>query len=265
MGQFLRDETIENINISEQSITRIGNLFIKRAQELNASLPENAPDEKKQVVELIIRYDGKGYRFYQIEDLLECFRIAKSVERIVISMESQETISLGGEAGTRLMVRFDALQPDTCRLIVTDDNSDWVAASYSMLHEILGSMKNNSGLIRNSWTPFAIQIVGVVVGFIASLLVAIKLTPNIKVESAFVVSFIFVFLVFSNIWSYLNPQIQRFIYYIFPNINFKRFGKERLNWLGQNLIGGILLLLAVYFLSELFGFVGTVLEEYVLK
>ena len=72
----------------------------------------------------------------------------------------------------------------------------------------------------------------------------------LAVESPFVISFIFVFLLFSNTWTYLNQLILRVLNMAFPNIKFIRQGREHLHWLIQAVVGGAVGAVVLYFLSQ---------------
>ncbi|MDP5147780.1 hypothetical protein ORI98_15165 [Shewanella sp. ULN5] len=266
MGGFLRDEIVSNLSIDEEALTLISDEMLMRANAINQLLPEAGKNhDQQQIVTFIIRFDNKGYRLYHIDDVLRHYRVAQAVERIIITMESTESIRSNRQFGTHLEVRFDINDTRNCSLAVSSENSDWVESTYSTISELINKLKNKNGFIRNGWTPFTVQISGVVAGFILSLWAAMKITPHLTVESAFVVSFLFAFLVFSNIWTYLSQQILNGIGYFFPNIRFERKGKEKLHWLIQTVIGGLVVAIALYVINLLFGYVGSVLGEFIAK
>ena len=266
MGSFLRDEVLTNLDINEESLIRISDEFIKRATLINQALPNNGEgSNEQQLVTYIIRFDNKGYRFYNIAEVLRHYRSANKIERIVITMGSAETIRSNRMWGKYLEICFDAKDPSRCNMVVSSDINDWVESSYSTLSELLGKLKSKSRFIRNGWTPFAVQIFGVIVGFILSLWAATRVAPFLKIESGFVVSFILAFLLFSNIWTYLNQQILLLINHIFPNIRLQRSGKDRLHWCLQTLIGGFVVAAALYLIDAIFGYAGSILGELIIK
>jgi hypothetical protein len=264
MERFLRDENINNLTINEDSLIRISDDLLLKADSINKTLPENgAGNDKQQIVTFIIRLDNKGYRFYHIDDVLRHYRTAKKVERIVITMESIEAIKTNRIGGTHIEVRFDINDKNNCLISVSSDNSDFVESSYSTVSEVIESLKNKNGLIRNGWTPFIVQITGVILGFIFSLWAAMKIAPQLKIESPFFVSVLFTFLVFSNVWTYLNQQILNLLSYCFPNILFSRKGKDNLHWLMQTIIGGIVLAITLYLINMGLGYIGRVLGQFI--
>jgi len=266
MGRFLRDEYIANLSIDEEYLIRLSDEFTKRADLINQESSGNgAENVKQQLVIYIIRFDNKGYRFHDLDEALRHYRAAGKVERIILCMESLESMSSNRMLGTHMEVRFDLKDPSNCFFSVSSESSDVVESSYSTLSDLLSKLRNKNGLIRNGWTSFLVQISGVVAGFIISLWAAIKISPSLLLESAFVVSFIFAFLVFSNVWTYLNPQILNLINYYFPNIRFERKGRTRLYWLPQTVVGGVVLAIVIFLLDLVFGWVGSILENYVVK
>jgi hypothetical protein len=269
VGRFLRDENVSNLSIDEEALTLISDELLARANVINELLPDkdkgHKQQQQQQIVTYIIRFDNKGYRLYQIDDVLKHYRVAQKVERIIVTMESIESIHSNRMTGTHLEVRFDVNNNGNCSVSVSAENSDWVESSYSTVSELLSKLKTKSGLIRNGWTPFLVQITGIIIGFILSLWAALQISPHLTIESAFVVSFLFAFLVFSNIWTYLNQQILNLVSYFFPNIRFERKGKEKLHWLAQTVIGGVVVAVALYFINLLFGYVGSVLGEFIAK
>jgi hypothetical protein len=94
--------------------------------------------------------------------------------------------------------------------------------------------------------------VGVTLGFVLSLWAATKLAPKLSIENAFVFTFFFILLIFSNTWTYVNQLILRVVNLAFPNVKFLRRDKERLHWLLQAVIGGIAGAAVLFFLNQVF-------------
>jgi hypothetical protein len=117
--------------------------------------------------------------------------------------------------------------------------------------------------VQTAWTGLFVQLFGLVFGFLLSLWAAVKIAPHLTIESPFVISFIFALLVFSNIWTILNAQILRLINFWFPNLYFKRAGRESpwLNGILITLVGALVL----YLLNMLWGWIGGVLGTFVGK
>jgi hypothetical protein len=144
-------------------------------------------------------------------------------------------------------------------LTVTADNKDWTDATFSSITEILVGQKSWSRLVRTPWTGLLIQLTGLVLGFGLSLWAAAQISPMLNVDNAFVVTFLFAFLIYSNIWGYVNQQIARFIDFAFPNIRFKRIGKDWLHTTFQAVVLGLAITFSAYLIDEFFKFIGSVL------
>lgn len=263
MGRYLRDEQLTNLTISEESIRQVSDLFVEKANNINQPLPNNGlNDLKGVVVTYTIRFDNKGYRYYNVDHMLRDFRAAKKVERVIIRMESAESMNSNQAVGTCTEARFD-MNMAASILLVTTDSSDWVESTYTSLSELIVGFKNKHGYIRSGWTPFLIQISGVILGFGLSIWAAYSWAPKLLIDNAVVVIFLFAFLFFSNIWSYLNPKILLFIDILFPNVKFQREDKDRLHWLVQILIGSSLVAILFGMINQAFNYIFFVLNTYV--
>lgn len=265
MGSFLRDEFVKNISVDENALIQINEFFQEKETEINISLG-NMAQQREKVVHLtyIIRFDKKGYRFHDFDDVIKCYREAHEVERVIFTLESTESTGSNRLLGTVIELRLDTKDSKNTNMTLSSDDRNMVDASFANLSELISKHKNINHLIRNKWTQFAIQIIGVVAGFIVSLWVAIKLAPHLKIQTPFVFSFLFIFLVFSNIWSYLNQQIINLVNYCFPNLRFKRHSKDSIHWVLQTLIGGIVLAIVLFILEKIFSYVGEILNGLVI-
>ncbi len=264
MGRFLRDENVKNISLNEESLNQLSELFCERAVQINKSL--NADYEnKEQLVSYIIRFDNKGHRFYEIDEAIRQYRNAGNVERFIITMDSLENINTNGLNGTKMEARFDIGNKDNCCISVSSENNDWVESSYSTLNDFIKKNKNNNGIIRTSWTPFLVQILGVLFGLTFSIWAALRISPSVDVENSFILSFLFCLLIYSNIWNHLNERVLYFIGFLFPNVRFERQGKERTRWLFQAIVGGISVALTLCLVNMGFTFIGSVIKEIITK
>ena len=264
MSQFLRDATIKNINVDESLLKALNHFFISKANKSNNNMPEIDGNEKKRlIVSYIIRFDQKGYRFYDFQEIMKFYNQASNVERIILTLESIESGSSNHNIGTSLELKLDAKDINNCSLIVSSDDDNWVDSIFTGVQELLNQHHNKSGLVKNNWTYLLVQIFGVIFGFVFSLLATIKITPFLKIENAFVITFLFIFLIFSNLWTFINPQIAKVLNYYFPNLRFKRKGKETLHWLIQTVIGGLVIAVTLFLLNKILEFVGSVLSEFI--
>ncbi len=265
MAHYLRDEQISNTSVNADSLAQLSAVFIDRVNTLNASVPEIDDGTSKAFLTYIIRFDNKGYRVFSLEDLLRYFQLAKEVERVVFTIESGHSLRTNRAIGTYLELRLDEKDPNACILTVTSDDKDWVDASFSAIHDVLTKCKNKNGWARTAWTQFGVQIIGVTLGFVLSLWAAARIAPRLAFENSFVIAFLFVLLMFSNVWTYLNQRILWLLSAVFPNLKFYRPDKERLHWLMQAIVGGIVFASIMYVLSLVFSFLVDILGGFVRK
>ncbi len=255
MAFYLKDERITNLTVDIKSIENITLAFIDRLNSLN--IGENADDKspKKGLLNFIIRFDNKGYRVFSFAELKNYYGQAKDIERIFFTIETGESIRSNRNTGTYLELRLDKNDVNNCFLTVTSDNKDWVDASFSAVQEVVHKYKNRNGYVRTAWTPFVIQILGVVLGFTVCLWFSLKLAPLFNFENPFIITFLFFLLLYSNILAFLNSQLLRLINNLFPNIRFVREDKERIHWLVRTMVGSSIFGIIIYLLSLLQNFI----------
>lgn len=262
MAFYLRDQHVENIYADSDSLTLISNVFAERLAQLKLIATDGVAQASTAFFTYIIRFDNKGYRVFSLEELMQYFNQANKVERVIFTVESVAAMSSNRNTGAYLELCLDANEPARCILVASSDHKDWTEASFAAVHEVLAKCKTRNGLASNPWTCLAIQIFGVVLGFVISLWLAFKVAPSAKFENSFVITFLFILLVFSNIWGYLNQTILRQITKLFPNIEFIRPVKEKLHWLLQAIVGSAAFASVVYILGSAFSFLMKVLAEF---
>jgi len=250
MAHFLRDAQVANITIDREALIRLASIFESRCE----SLLEGEDDENHLFY--VIRFDDKGYRIFSIEELLKYFDQAKEIERVIFTVESTDSVSTNRNVGSCLELRLDSKDKNRCYLSVTSDDKDWVDVSFSAVTEVLDKFKNQNSWARSELMELFIQLGGVFVGFLLSLWAALVIAPKISVENAFVVTFLFALLIFSNTWSYFRAGILKYVEKYFPNLTFLRPKKDRLHWLIQTIIGGIIVAFVLFLLDKGFGFLG---------
>lgn len=265
MTDFLRDEVLKSLTIDEAAIRELDDALCSS----NANMPENLEQQdtgQRSIIHYVIRFDNKGYRVSSIEDLLKYFHKAKYVERVICTAESVNSIRTGRQAGSFIDLAIDCRDPSRCLLSVSSDNVDWVNSSFSNIKDVLAGYRNRNGWARSVWSQLSIQLIAVFVTFLGSLWAAVAFSPRIQVENAFFLIFLFVFLVFSNLWGYVNQRLLALIDVVFPNIRFYRPNRDRLHWLFQNLIGGVVVLIVgsviLFVLNLLFDYFVTVFGKY---
>jgi hypothetical protein len=265
MAHYLRDQQIANVSVTEENLIQLSALFSERLGTLNASTTEADIPDKRAFLTYIIRFDNKGYRVFSIDDLLKYFRLAKVVERILLTVETAESLRSNRAIGTVLELRLDEKDPNSSFLTVTSDDKDWVDASFAAVEEGLAKYKNRNHWVRSAWTAFGVQLVGVTLGFLLSLWAATKISPKLTIENAFVFAFLFFLIIFSNTWTYLNHLLLRLLNTAFPNIKFLRRDKERLHWLLQAVVGGIVGAAVLYAIGQAAAFLLDLLSTLVTK
>jgi len=263
MGSFLRDEYVRNVTINEDALRVLSDYFLERAAQVNAG--PNQQKDKTVFVSYVIRFDNKGYRFTNYDDVEKFYLQATEVERVILTLESPESLRSNRMFGTYMELRLDSRDMNNCVLVTSSDDQNWVDSAFCGVRELIEKQTNRNKYVRNAWTHFLVQIAGVTLGFILSLWAALKVAPYLTIENAFVVSFLFTFLVFSNIWTYINQQILLVLNHYFPNLRFTRKGKDRLHWLLQALVAGIVVAFTLFALNLLFSFVGRMVGAFIAK
>jgi hypothetical protein len=261
MARYLRDVRLSNISIKEDSIVQIAEVFEARALALQQSADAQEDTDGMPFLTFILRFDDKGCRFFTIEELLHNFHRAKNVERIIFTIETVTSFKTNRTVGDHLELRFDKYDENNNILSVTSDDSDWVDSSFSAVQEILNRCKTNYGWARSTWSALGIQILGVVGGFGLSLWAAARIAKQLSIENAFLITFLFTLLIFSNIWSYISNVVLKYVHQVFPNVQFYRPDKDRVNWFMQAVIGGVAATLAWYILNNVVTYIGEFLSE----
>lgn len=266
MSHFLRDQLLNNLTIHKDSLKHINSIFEARGQTAKTNINElDEHKNRKAFLTYIIRFENKGYRVFSLDELFSLFNNAKNVERVIYTLEDTESLQTNRSAGTFLELRLDAQDQNMCLLHATSDDRDWVESSISSVHEALEKYKNKNGLFRTNWTQFAVQIFGVLIGFIFSIWGALKIAPKVLIDNAFLIMFILLFLVFSNIWTFVYQKILSYINLIFPNIKFVRQNKYALHWMQQAVTGTLLVSIMVFLLNKGFVFFAEILASFLNK
>jgi hypothetical protein len=266
--RFLRDIRVSNVTISENVLQLVHELLVDRCMAVNAAIDQRdltdaEKADEKLGLSYVIRLDNRGYRLQDANEALRYFQQASEVERIIFTLDSAKSERTGRNYGAYFELRLDAKDVNNCSIQASSDNGDVVDSVYNGLIEIIQKGKNNNGWVRNTWTQLVVQVLGVGIGFVLSLIAAIKTAPNLNVENALVLTFIFAFLIFSNAWGFINQQILRLLNYSFPNIRFERQGKAGIHWLVQTLVGGLLIAFFLFIFGQTMGWLGGVLGAYV--
>lgn len=258
MAFYIRDQHVQNLSLDAEALTQINGTFAERFEQLLAILPEN----KNAFFTYIIRFDNKGYRVFSIEELLRYFNQAHTVERVIFTIESDDSLNSNRNSGAYLELCLDSQEPARCVLVSSSDTKDWAEASFAAVHEVLAKHHTRNGLARSAWTNLLVQLLGVALGFFVSMWFAFKVAPNLKVENGFVISFLFILLVFSNIWGYLNQLFLAQLNRLFPNIQFIRPQKAQLHWVLQAIIGSAAFAIVLFLMGQGFSFMSEILAGF---
>lgn len=263
MPNYLRDQFVKNVSISEDGLRQLGALFEERAEALRVLKRKAGGDEDPVFVTYVIRFDEKGYRMFSVEDVVRRFDNAVYVERIVFRLETASSMRSSEIFGEVMEVSLDNKEGARSYFKIMSDDNEWVEASFTALHSVFLRFKNSHGMVSNAWTMLFIQLCGVVVGFSLSLYAAMKIAPKLTVSNAFEFSFIFMLLVFSNIWTYLNGIILRLIAWAFPSIRFVRRDRDKYSWIARAIVEAAIGGLVLYMVAQLGSFVVQAIDSIV--
>ena len=262
MAKYLRDEQLSNLRIDIDALIQIADSLAWREVSMLEYLNpehENAPET---FLTFLIRFDEKGYRVFEKHQLLEYFQSATRVERVIFELISGAALRSNRQAGSYLDLRLDVDERAPCFLTVSSDDEDWMNATFTVVKDILQTRQSRNYLIRNSWVELIIQLFGVAAGFFVSLWGASLIAPELKLENAFLVSFVLVLLVFSNLWVPIRLKALALLVRSFPTIRFYRHNRDRMHWLYEAIVGGVVVAGTLYVLHWSFLSAGKLLGKF---
>ena len=260
MAHFLRDQHVRNLWVEADTFDELSRALAAAAGTMPVTNDQNGQPQQPHLT-YIIRFDNKGYRVFSLTDLLSHFRIARYVERVILTLESSEALRTNRAIGSYAEIRLDHKEEKNCYVSVSSDNGQWVDATYGAIHDILAKQKTFNGLFRGAWMQLIAQLVGVAAGFAISVWGASTIAPYLQVENAFLIAFLLALLIFSNLWTYLNRQLVTGMWRLFPNLDFRRPSKWKYLWLGQTIVGSIVVAVVFYLLNIAFTYIGKVLGQ----
>lgn len=217
MKSTLRDKYLRNITISEKTLTGLNSKLIDIIDITNQ---QETDTNKKIFLTYIIRFDEKGRSLFSFQEALKCYKDAKRIERFIFAIDCVQSYH-NKMFGKSIAIHFDAFDQNNCKIVIQGDDSNWVDNTYSALMDVLEKTKNYNFIIRNSITPFLVQVGGVIVGILLSIRGAQWLEPRLKIQYALPFAFVIVFLLFSNFWTYLYTALLRCVDRLWPNATFK--------------------------------------------
>lgn len=262
MSQYLRDESLKNLSLSESALTKINDDFQDMENQINKNLDMKSTDEnirkKISLLSYIIRFDNKGFKLFSFDKALKHFQDAHHVERFIFVLESVESIRTNRLAGKSIELWLDAGGASAIKLTVQDDDISWVDSVFCRIRERLNKYRNKNFIIQNRWIPFVVQLLGVIAGFIISLWAAIKISPKLAIENSIAFTFVIAFLLFSNIWTLLYEGILRCLNYFWPSISFKE--KGNLHWLIKALISSAFVGIFLFIINRIFLYLSNIMK-----
>jgi len=146
-------------------------------------------------------------------------------------------------------------------LTVSSEDEEWVNCTFTDITTVLIRYKNRNAYFRNIAVDLLVQFFGITIGFFASLWGASIIAPKLSIENAYLISFIIILILFSNLWTPIKKWLDSILCNSFPKIKFYRLKQDRMHWLLQTIVGGITVASALYILSWIFTYVGTVLGD----
>ena len=227
MSAYLKDCFIPYHTIGVDELEEINRELLAVLSDL-----ENKQEPEKAILVYTLRYDGMGIIRHDFREIKDCFERAGTIERLVLELVSAR--QLHNNMGKKIQLWFESLDPGRCQLVVTDDDEQWVDNMYKRLSARLLHYKNHNWVLRHSLAELFIQLLGVVAGFSACLILARLFAPYIKVQHSFFILLIGLFLIFSNLWTFILVMIGKARDKFWPATSFKQ---KPLGILGQSLVG----------------------------
>lgn len=225
MPSFIRDVIVSNVVMSDDAIQELNAAFLQRVAAHNASTQDM---ERQLTPTYVVRFDNRGYRTFSAEEAWSYYTSANTVERLVLQAECNIGISTNHRVGEQVEIKLDSDRQATSHIIVGGESKDWVEATFTALEAVLVRRKNvATAVVRTQWMALVVQLIGVSVGLLLCLWLATLSAPYLKdVEYPRALSFAFWFLVYSNLWIYIQQRTLAGIEMLFPNVRFSRKGEH---------------------------------------
>lgn len=244
MSDYLKDHYIPFHTIGSKQLEEINH-------ELQAIIEEAASKDNLLRLVYTMRYDGMGIR-RDFQEIRDCFDRARKVERFIFEVTGPNYLT--NNLGKRIQLWFELHKPESCLLVVEDDDEKWVDNVFKRLSTRLSHYKNHNEILRHPLTELVIQLFGVTAGFSACLIFASLLSPHIKIQHSFFVLFIGLLIIFSNLWTFILSLIGKVRDKYWPATSFK---KKPLGLIGQAFLGLVISVL----LTSLLKWAWNILEK----
>ncbi len=229
MGYYLRDQMVLNVTIKELDICALSHAIVA-ALESSPTLQSEEP-----MLHYTIRFDEQGNQAFSLSELIDFFKGAEAVERLVMTLETQQAANSNRNLGAYIDIYLDRMDSSRCYFRVSSNEQWWVNAHFSAIERIFSKLKNRNGIVR--WQPFTVfvQASAMVVGYALSLVAAQAIAPSLAIDNAIIFAFIFVLLVYSHLWSLVGPALSRYLNRGFPLVRFDNGKRTVADWLFQGL------------------------------
>ena len=211
--------------MSDDAIRELHGVFMQRVNTHNQNTPD---DDRKLTPTYIVRFDDRGYRTFSADEAWAYYKNADKVERLVIGADCKLGIRTNQLIGEQLEIRLDADRQSISYIIVGGESKDWVETTFTALEAALFRNKSLvTSIVRTQWMGLVVQLIGVFFGLLLCLWLATLSAPHLKtVEYPRALSFAFWFLVYSNLWSYIQQRALAGLGVLFPNVRFSRAGEH---------------------------------------
>ena len=97
MSQFLRDEYLCNLTITEDGLRKINDdieeIVLQENGLLNTQFSGQDLTSHLLIQSYIIRFDGKGFRLFEFGKALKYYQDSKKVERFIFVVDSMKSIN----------------------------------------------------------------------------------------------------------------------------------------------------------------------------
>jgi hypothetical protein len=261
---FLRDKHVQSVEVDEARLRQFIQIFEGFLADKTAGMqPLQAATE--WFLSYIVRLDEKGYKVFSGNEVINLFTQADVVERVILSVDSKLSLNTNRQQGTWVELKLDAFTVNNSWLNVASENRTDVDAMYAVVDGALTSAKNRFGVARSAPARFAIQLVGVILCFVLSLWGASVISSRLAVQNAFPLAFLFVFVLFSNAWTFIQPWALRRIDRLFPNVYFKRASRERWTWLWQTLVASAIFAVLTALALVMFNYIAAALNPFIVS
>lgn len=225
MPSYIRDLMVRNVVLDDDAIQELNATILRRVNALNSS----TQDPERQLSQIyVVRFDGRGYRTFSVDEAWSYYKSATRVERVILQAESRTGLNTNHMFGEQIEVRLDTDSQGSSHILVGGDSKDWVETTFSELETVVRRSRSlPTAIIRTQWTALVLQLLGVFAGVLLCLWLATATAPFLKdVEYPRALAFAFWFLVYSNLWTYLQQQAMRGIGMLFLSVRFSRKGEH---------------------------------------